>query len=157
MSHTDEELDRLEAMLNGIPVEWEGMSLAELDGYLAGSIVCPEMIMPSEWLSGIWGDEGAFEDVEEAEEVIGAVVGHYNRVASELANDLESYAPILEVIVASDEVMWEAWTDVFERAMRLRADAWEEIVRSDDEEAAAAVNLYPHYERTSRRPERSFG
>ena len=43
MSHTDEELDRLEAMLNGIPVEWEGMSLAELDGYVAGLIVCPEM------------------------------------------------------------------------------------------------------------------
>ena len=141
MSHTDEELDRLEAMLNGIPVEWEGMSLAELDGYVAGLIVCPEMILPSEWLSGVWGDEGVFEDVEEARKIIEAVMGHYNRVASNLANDPESYAPILEIVVASDEVMWEAWIDGFERAMRLRADAWEEIVRSDDEEAAAAVNM----------------
>ena len=52
-------------------------------------------------------------------------MGHYNRVASDLANDPESYAPILEVVVASDEVMWESWVDGFERAMRLRADAWE--------------------------------
>ena len=41
MSHTDEELDRLEALLNDIPVEREGMSLAELDGYVAGLIVLP--------------------------------------------------------------------------------------------------------------------
>ena len=31
--------------------------------------------------------------------------------------------------------MWEPWIDGFERAMRLRPDAWEEIALSDDEEA----------------------
>ena len=38
-------------------------------------------------------------------------------------------------------MLWEPWIDGFERAMRLRADAWEEIADSDDEEAAASVSL----------------
>lgn len=127
MSSTDEELDRFAALLNGIPEEREGMSLAELDGYVAGLIVCPEIIPPPEWLSSVWGGEGALANVEEAEEFISAVMGHYNQVASELANDPESYAPIFEIVVASDEVLWEPWIDGFERAMQLRADAWEGI------------------------------
>ena len=141
MSHTDDQLDRLEALLNGIPEEREGMSLAELDGYVAGLIVCPVMIPPSEWLNTVWGGEDAFADIAEAEAIINAVMGHYNQVASDLANDPESYAPIFEVVVATDEVMWEPWIDGIEHAMRLRADAWGEIVESDDEEAAASISL----------------
>ena len=99
------------------------------------------MIPPSEWLNDVWGGEGAFADLPEAENIIGAVMGHYNRVALDLADDPEAYAPVLEVILESGKVMWEAWIDGFEQAMRLRADAWEEIVRSGDGEAAAAVNL----------------
>ena len=37
--------------------------------------------------------------------------------------------------------MWEPWIDGFERAMRLRPDAWEEIALSDDEEASASVSM----------------
>ena len=141
MSGADDELDRLNVLLSGIPVERDGMTLGELDGYVAALIVCPEMIPPSEWLSGVWGGEGAFKDAEQAEEFIGAVMGHYNRVARELAEDPEAYAPVLEIDPNSDEVLWEPWVDGFQRAMRLRADAWEEIVQSDDEDAAASVNL----------------
>ena len=54
MSHTDPDLDRLQDMLNAIPAERDSMTIAELDGYVAALIVCPEMILPSEWLPGIW-------------------------------------------------------------------------------------------------------
>ena len=147
MRGTDDELDRLADLLNGIPVERDGMTLAELDGYVAALIVCPEMIPPSEWLSVVWGGEGAFADIEQAEELIDAVMGHYNRVARELAEGPEAYAPVLEIDPNSDEVLWEPWVDGFERAMRLRADAWEEIVLSDDEDAAASVTLNHRHER----------
>ena len=141
MSGTDDELGQLDDLLSGIPVERNGMTLAELDGYVAALIVCPEMIPPSEWLSVVWGDEGASADIEQAEELIGAVMGHYNRVARELVEDPEAYAPVLKIDPNSDEVLWEPWVDGFERAMRLRADAWEAIVLSDDQEAAASVTL----------------
>ena len=55
MSDTDAELDRLHDLLNAIPAERDGMTIAELDGYVAALIVCPEMVLPSEWLPGVWG------------------------------------------------------------------------------------------------------
>ena len=57
MSDTDEDLDRLNDLLNGIPVEREGMTIGELDGYVAALIVCPKIVLPSEWLPGVWGRE----------------------------------------------------------------------------------------------------
>ena len=53
----------------------------EFDGHVAALIVCPEMSLPSEWLPPIWGGDGAFEDIEEAKEIIGEVMGNFSRVA----------------------------------------------------------------------------
>ena len=39
MSDTDPDLDRLEDLLNAIPVERDGMTVAELDGCVAALIV----------------------------------------------------------------------------------------------------------------------
>ena len=141
MSDTDPELDRLQDVLNAIPAERDGMTIAELDGYVAALIVCPDTILPSEWLSGVWGGEHEFADVAEAEATIAAVMGHYNRIARELAERPEDYAPVLEIDPNGGETLWEPWIDGFERAMRLRPDAWEEIALSDDEEASASVSM----------------
>ena len=141
MSDTDPDLDRLNVLLHAIPAEGDGMSIGELDGYIAGLIVCPEMVLPSEWLSGVWGGEHEFAEVAEAEATIAAVMGHYNRIARELADRPEDYAPVLEIDPNGGESLWEPWIDGFERAMRLRPDAWEEIALSDDEEASASVSM----------------
>ena len=141
MSDTDAELDRLHDLLNAIPAERDGMTIAELDGYVAALIVCPEMVLPSEWLPGVWGGEHEFADIDEAEATIAAVMGHYNRIARELAEHPEDYAPVLEIDPNGGETLWEPWIDGFERAMRLRPDAWEEIALSDDKEASASVSM----------------
>ncbi len=141
MSNTDPDLDRLHELLNAIPAERDAMSIAELDGYVAALIVCPEMIMPSEWLPGIWDEDHAFADTAEAKTTIGAVMGHYNRVALELAEAPEDYAPVLEIDPNGGDTLWEPWIDGFEQAMQLRPDAWEAIVLSDDEEASASISM----------------
>ena len=97
MSDTDPDLDRLQDLLNAIPVERDGMTVAELDGYVAALIVCPEVILPSEWLPGVWGGDHEFVDVAEAEAKIAAVMEHYNRIARELAEHPEDYAPVFEI------------------------------------------------------------
>ncbi len=66
---------------------------------------------------------------------------HYNRIARELAERPENYAPVLEIDPNSGETLWEPWIDGFERAMRLRPDGWKEIALSDDEEASASVSM----------------
>ena len=141
MSDTDPDLDRLQDLLNAIPVERDGMTIAELDGYVAALIVCPDVILPSEWLPGVWGGEHEFADVAEAEATIAAVMEHYNRIARELAEHPEDYTPVFEIDPNGGETLWEPWIDGFERAMRLRPDAWEEIALSDDEEASASISM----------------
>ena len=141
MSDTDPDLDRLHDLLNAIPAERDGMTIAELDGYVAGLIVCPDMIMPSEWLPGVWGGEHEFGDVDEAEATIAAVMGHYNRIARELAECPEDYAPVFEIDPNGGDTLWEPWIDGFERAMRLRPEAWEAIALSEDGEASASVSM----------------
>ena len=141
MSDTDEDLDRLNDLLNGIPVEREGMTIGELDGYVAALIVCPEIVLPSEWLPGVWGREGAFAELAEAEAIVTAVMGHYNRIGRELAEEPDAYTLVLEVDPNGGDLLWGPWINGFERAMRLRADAWEKIALSDDDEAAASVSM----------------
>ena len=141
MSDTDEEVDRLSDLLHAIPVEREGMTIGDFDGYVAALIVSPEMVSPSEWLPGVWGRDGVFADVAEAQTLVAAVMGHYNRVARELAEEPEDYAPVLEVDANGSELQWGPWINGFERGMRLRPDAWEAIADSDDEEAVASVSM----------------
>ena len=57
------------------------MSPIELEGYLTGLVVAPDLIPPSLWLSGIWGsEEPVFDSSAQAQAVLGSVMGHYNSV-----------------------------------------------------------------------------
>ena len=141
MSDTDPELDRLQDLLATIPSEWKGMNVVELDGYVAALIVCPDTVPPSEWLPGVWGSNIGFEDAEGTEATVAAVMGHYSRIARELAESPEDYAPVLGVDADSGETFWEPWIDGFERGMRLRRGVWRQIARSDDREAATSINM----------------
>ena len=73
MGDTDAELDRLSDLLHGIPTEREGMTIGKFDGYVAALIVSPEMVPPSEWLPGVWGRDGLFAHVAEAETLVAAM------------------------------------------------------------------------------------
>ncbi|MDE0057361.1 MAG: UPF0149 family protein [Defluviicoccus sp.] len=130
----DTDFDRLEDVRNG-------MTVAELDGYLTALIVCPEVILPSEWLAEVWGEDHVFEDDAELEAAVAAAMGHYNRIAETLAERPEDYAPVLETDPDSGETLWEPWVDGFERGMALHPDAWMAIAESDEEEASASLGL----------------
>ena len=54
----------------------DAMLLEELDGFVAGLLVCPELIKLSEWLPMVWGseegDDPAFESVDHLNRVLGS-------------------------------------------------------------------------------------
>ena len=141
MIHSDENLDHLSDLLNDIPPDQDGMTLAEFDGYVAGLLVCPEMIMTTKWWSPIWGGTGALRNIKGFEEIIQAAMAHYNRVGETLMSDPDLYEPIYGADPNSDDLLWEPWISGFERAMRLRPNAWERIIESDDEEAASSLGM----------------
>jgi uncharacterized protein len=140
--HTDAEIDRLEELLSDLEVMPDEMCVSELDGYIAGLLLCPEMIMPSEWLAEVWGLDGEpeFESIEQAQATIGAVMAHYNRVSENLANRGKSYEIVLEQDEVGGEPFWEFWIAGFEQAMRLRPEAWRAYFDADDTKVEAAFS-----------------
>ncbi|MEW9922379.1 UPF0149 family protein [Marimonas sp. MJW-29] len=136
---TDDELDQLDTLLLSFPMEADGMLLSEFDGFCAGLIVGPEMVMPGEWLPCVWGNSP--EHLEDVEAAMDLIMRHYNDVARSLTPPAMGYAPLYDEDTRTGEILWESWCCGFERAMRLRPDTWERIVESGDEEAAASVNM----------------
>lgn len=70
-----------------------------------------------------------------------AVMDHYNRVANLLASSPEDYQALLDMEDISGDILWEPWISGFERAMSLRPDSWDDIIESNDDEAAACISM----------------
>jgi uncharacterized protein len=113
----------------------DAMLLSELDGYLAGVIVCPEMIPPSEWLPLVWGEGHMFQSPEEAQELLPIVMALYNDIARAIGRS-RGYVPRLDADT-DDSPLWELWASGFARALDLRPWAWSlyDDMAEDDPEA----------------------
>ena len=88
----------------------------------------------------VWGsdDEPAFDSMKQAQETIGAVMAHYNRVAERLANPAKPYEIVLEEDETDGSEFWEFWIAGFYQAMRLRPDAWASYWKASDPAAKQA-------------------
>ena len=128
-----EKLQRLDDFLCGEALGDDAMMLSELDGFLAGLIVCPEMIMPSEWMPVVFGsEEPVFDSVEQAQTLSELILGHYNDIIRQL--DQGDYHPVYDIDL-DDTVLWETWIEGFVEAMRLRPEAWRAWGQSADEDS----------------------
>ena len=75
----------------------DSMLLEELDGFIAGLLACPELIMPSDWLPVVWHEDSAdqqpvFANLDHANRVLGLVMEHYNSVARTLMERPDRYS-----------------------------------------------------------------
>ena len=108
------------------------MQLSDLDGFLTGIAVSPELILPSEWMPIIWGDDAPdFEDTETAELILGTIIGRYNEILQSLSANPPDIKPIFwetqdGIVIAGD------WAEGFLDAMSMRPMEWSEML--DDEE-----------------------
>jgi uncharacterized protein len=105
----------------------ECMGLSDLDGFLAGIVVGPELIMPSEWLPVIWGDEEPeFESTSHAEAIIALIMGRYNEIAAGFNADPEKFEPIFWKRPSGEAIVTD-WAAGFLDAIELRRAAWEPL------------------------------
>ena len=125
------DLDALDGYLMSDHAPDDSMGLSDLDGFLTGVVVGPELILPSEWLPVIWGgEEPEFETEDEMRTVLGTIMGRYNEIAACFNSDPDDFEPIFwegpeGEVIASD------WAGGFLDAVALRPNAWEPLIDSD--------------------------
>jgi uncharacterized protein len=94
---TDVELDRLGDFLKSCK-GGKAMNVEQLDGFFAALIAGPEIVMPSEYYSEVFGGEMSdtceFASLDGANEILGLTMHHWNTIAAALNKD-EVYGPIL--------------------------------------------------------------
>ena len=125
------DLDALDDYLMSNHAPDDSMGLSDLDGFLTGVIVGPELILTSEWLPVIWGGgEPEFETEEEMRSVLGTIMGRYNEIAACFDSDPEDFDPIFWE-EPEGEVIASDWAGGFLDAVALRPLAWRPLVEDD--------------------------
>ena len=130
---TDEELDEIESVL--ARVQGGAITNAEaLDGFLTALVICPELVMPSEYMEVITSgetedDDLVFEDIAEAESFYGLLTRHWNVI-----NDTFRSGYIYMPRLAEDDdgiAGGNDWANGFLKGTHLRISAWEKVANSD--------------------------
>jgi uncharacterized protein len=125
---SDADLDLLDAYLLSDQSPPECLLLSDLDGFLTGIAIGPEVVMPSEWLPHVWGgEEPVFDDHLQASAILGTILGRYNTILRGVEAGV--FGPLFwetqdGTVIAAD------WAEGFMQAVALRADAWEPLMRS---------------------------
>jgi uncharacterized protein len=125
------DLDALDGYLMSDHAPNDSMGLSDLDGFLTGVVVGPELILPSEWLPVIWGgQEPEFETQDEMRTVLGTIMGRYNEIATCFNTDPDKFDPVFwegpqGEVIASD------WAGGFLDAVALRPKAWEPLIENE--------------------------
>jgi uncharacterized protein len=125
---SDADLDLLDAYLLSDQSPPECLLLSDLDGFLTGIAIGPEVVMPSEWLPHVWGgEEPVFDDHLQASAILGTIMGRYNTIVREV--EAGAFGPLFWETVDGTVVVAD-WAEGFMHAVALRADAWEPLMRS---------------------------
>lgn len=105
------------------------MMLCDLDGFLTGIAIGPELIMPGEWLPRIWGgEEPTFDDASQAQAILGTIMNRYNEILGQVADG--AFAPII-METPGGEVILADWAEGFMDAVALRPAAWKPLLQSE--------------------------
>jgi len=144
---TDAELDRLGDFLKSCK-GGRAMNVEELDGFFAALIAGPEVVMPSEYypevFGGLMSDACEFTSLDEANEILGLMMRHWNTIAAAL-NKGVVYLPIL----LEDEngiARGNDWAHGFMRGMHMRHDGWAELVNDEEHSGCLIPMMMLHHE-----------
>lgn len=126
------ELDRLDDFLERL--DPPTMSLEMLDGFFAALICGPQAARPSDYLPRVLGDEPAFADADEASEILGLLMRHWNAIASTLATTLQKDDVYLPIMFEDKDgvVRGNDWADGFMQGVDFFPGSWSDLIDSDE-------------------------
>ena len=100
---SSKERNNLTKLLSTATNQDKVMTLDELYGFLFGLAIIPEMIVPSQWISTVFGGEEMcdIEDEKEGERLLGSLFSAYNRINTECSDG--KFAFPFDIKKASDD------------------------------------------------------
>ena len=129
----------------------DAMRPLELDGFLTGIIVSPDLIHPTEWIHGIWGEDGPqVQEIALAQKLFESLCGHYNDIVERLDDERTEFRPMFvgaDGVAAPDRL--RPWIRGFAKAIAFSVDDWEERGRADPDfdmltsPILAAAEIFP--------------
>jgi len=140
---TEAELDRLAEFLQCS--DGEAMNVEELDGFFAALVVGPEVVLPSEYLPELFGGEmHQFQSLDQANDILGLLMRHWNDIAATLAKD-EVYRPI--ILEHEDGVAYgNEWAWGFMQGMAMRREGWKTLLADEDHAGCIVPMLMLYHE-----------
>ncbi|TWB56614.1 UPF0149 family protein [Nitrospirillum viridazoti] len=128
ISGIDAGLEALDTFLASDEAPPEAMMLSDLDGFLTGIAIGPELIMPSEWMPVVWGgSEPIFADSTQAQAILGTIMKRYNDILVQVEDGLID--PIFWT-TADGTLIAADWAEGFVLAIGFRPRAWEPLLKS---------------------------
>lgn len=141
MNHTisDEQIERLQQLLDRNGDDEDRINDVEmLDGFLSALVVGPSLVLPSEYLPQVWGEDPQWPTVAEAEEAQSLVQALWNDIAGRASWRGDEASDELMPLVAlpadetldddsKDDPIGALWALGFLRGRELRMDAWDRL------------------------------
>jgi uncharacterized protein len=122
------EFDRLAEFLDNVGPS--ALNLESLDGYFAALICGPDLVPANEYLPQVWGEDHSFASDEQAADIVGLIIRHWNTINRALRRSLEvpdGYIPLL--LEADDGIAHgNDWALGFMRGMQARPRSWDELI-----------------------------
>ncbi len=124
---TKKQEKQLRKLLSLAPMPEITLSYKELQGYLYGIAITPDLIQPREWIPIIFGEDlPEYESEEQAKQLLDTLLDVLNRYISGF-QDGSLFMPFDMENLTNEDVdnVWE-WTSGFDEALSLRPECWEE-------------------------------
>src|SRR4030065_603629 len=96
---TDAELNELDDFLADEALEDTSMDVSTLEGFFTALAIGPDTLLPSQWLPWVYDmhegkAEAKFENLEQANRILGLIMRHHNTVIRTFMSDPASFEPI---------------------------------------------------------------
>jgi uncharacterized protein len=124
---TPVDLEALDRYLDSDLLPDDCMALSDLDGFLTGVIIGPDLIQPDEWMAVIWGgEEPRFASDTQRRMVFDTILGRFAEIT--VCFDLDSYQfePLFLEGPNGDAIVSD-WAAGFLEAVGMRRAAWEAL------------------------------
>jgi uncharacterized protein YecA (UPF0149 family) len=137
---TDQEFERLADFLDSIGPA--AMNIEALDGYFAALICGPDMVMPSEYLPQIWGEDFSFSADNQARDILGLLMRHWNTIAGELRRTLSEEHVYLPVLLQDEVEAFSSMQEELDKEREVIMKQWAKREQQIERVMGATVGMY---------------